>query len=127
MMRNPEIQALAPVLIGAIADPSGQTKTALEALTATSFVHSVDPPSLALVIPILQRGLASRSTSVKKTAGVIAGNVCRWVFTQQLRCPSSHHHHHRHHPYSEPRTRRHQPAPLQPLVLAAHTPLCVWQ
>jgi HEAT repeat protein len=54
-IRNPEILSLAPVLLAALNDPATHTKRALQDLMRTSFVHSVDPPSLALIIPILRK------------------------------------------------------------------------
>jgi hypothetical protein len=55
VIRNPEILTLVPVLLAALNDPTVHTKRALQDLMRTSFVHSVDPPSLALIIPILRK------------------------------------------------------------------------
>ncbi|KAF9283148.1 translational activator of GCN4, partial [Mortierella antarctica] len=51
------------------------TQFALTALLATSFVHYIDSPSLALVMPILERGLRERATDIKKKASQIVGNM----------------------------------------------------
>jgi hypothetical protein len=42
----------------------------------TAFVHVIDAASLALIVPILQRGLRERNATVKKTAAQITGNMC---------------------------------------------------
>ena len=42
---------------------------------STAFVHVIDAASLALIVPILQRGLRERSADVKKTAAQITGNM----------------------------------------------------
>ncbi|KAJ3153392.1 translational activator of GCN4 [Geranomyces michiganensis] len=75
VIKNPEIQALVPVLLAALVDPNGKTGAALSALLDTAFVHYIDAPSLALLVPILQRGLRERSTDIKKRAAQIMGNM----------------------------------------------------
>jgi len=79
VIRNPEIRSLAPVLHLAVSNPSNKTKDALTALASTDFVHAVDAPSLALVVPIVRRGLLERVTSIKIQAATIAGNMCALV------------------------------------------------
>ncbi|KAI8587499.1 armadillo-type protein [Geranomyces variabilis] len=75
VIKNPEIQALVPVLLAALVDPNGKTGAALTSLLDTAFVHYIDAPSLALLVPILQRGLRERSTDIKKRAAQIMGNM----------------------------------------------------
>ncbi|KAL9269138.1 ILITYHIA-like protein, partial [Drosera capensis] len=45
----------------------------------TTFVNSIDAPSLALLVPILHRGLRERSAETKKKASQIVGNMCSLV------------------------------------------------
>ncbi|KAM3583875.1 translational activator of GCN4 [Umbelopsis sp. WA50703] len=75
VISNPEIQQLVPVLLDALSDPNKKTKSALTALLQTAFVHYIDSPSLALVIPILERGLKERSTEIKTKSAQIVGNM----------------------------------------------------
>ncbi|KAI9492588.1 armadillo-type protein [Zychaea mexicana] len=75
VISNPEIQQLVPVLLDALSDPNRKTMKALTSLLQTSFVHYIDPPSLALVMPILNRGLRERGTEVKTKATQIVGNM----------------------------------------------------
>ncbi|CEG70748.1 hypothetical protein RMATCC62417_06588 [Rhizopus microsporus] len=75
VISNPEIQALVPVLLKALSDPNNQTGPALTSLLQTSFVHYIDPPSLALLMPILERGLRERTTEVKTKSAQIVGNM----------------------------------------------------
>ena len=56
-------------------DPSTKTATCLQVLLHTSFVHFIDAPSLALIMPVLQRALNERSTETKKMAAQIIGNM----------------------------------------------------
>lgn len=60
-----------PVLIQAIYDPDKNTIAALDALLSTSFVHVIDVPSLALIMPILSRALKDRKTEVKKKSAQV--------------------------------------------------------
>ncbi|CCM02945.1 uncharacterized protein FIBRA_05060 [Fibroporia radiculosa] len=74
VISNPEIQALVPVFLKAMVDP-GRTPNALTALLKTSFVHYIDHSSLALVVPIIDRGLRERSADTKRKAAQIIGNL----------------------------------------------------
>ena len=71
----PSTSALVPDLLSAIADPSAQANTCLQRLLATEFVHVIDAPSLALIMPILQQTLSLRSSEGKKMAAQILGNM----------------------------------------------------
>ncbi|RKP06393.1 armadillo-type protein, partial [Thamnocephalis sphaerospora] len=75
VISNPEIQELVPTLMTALCDPDTKTKLALSALLETSFVHYIDSPSLALIMPIIQRGLRERGTDTKKRSAQIIGNL----------------------------------------------------
>ncbi|RUS19023.1 armadillo-type protein [Endogone sp. FLAS-F59071] len=75
VINNPEIQELVPILLNALSDPNTKTKAALTALLETAFVHYIDAPSLALVMPILERGLRERNTEIKTKSSQIVGNM----------------------------------------------------
>lgn len=75
VIKNPEIQELVPVLLEALSDPSNKPQTCLQVLLETEFVHVIDPPSLALIMPTLKRTLEVRSTDTKKMAAQIIGNM----------------------------------------------------
>jgi hypothetical protein len=79
VIRNPEIAALVPCIMEAIIDPNDKTNICLDTLLETTFVNSVDAPSLALMVPIITRGLRERKTDLKKKAAKIAGNMCSLV------------------------------------------------
>lgn len=71
VISNPEIKALGGVLLKAISDPIKHTDDALDVLIKMSFVHYLDAPSLALIVRILERGLADRSATKRKSAQII--------------------------------------------------------
>lgn len=76
VIRTPEIADLQQTLIKALTEPHLHTANALKALTQTTFHHTMDAPSLSLIIPILMRGLNDRVTDTKKKAALIVGNIC---------------------------------------------------
>ncbi|GAU13582.1 hypothetical protein TSUD_346860 [Trifolium subterraneum] len=79
VIKNPEISALVPTLLKGLSDPNEHTKYSLDILLQTTFVNSIDAPSLALLVPIVHRGLRVRSAETKKRASQIVGNMCSLV------------------------------------------------
>lgn len=75
VIRNPEVSSISPVLLKALTDPADRTIKALEALIETEFLHAIDAPSLALIVPILHRGLRDRGATSKRYSGLITGNI----------------------------------------------------
>ncbi|KAJ6791105.1 protein ILITYHIA [Iris pallida] len=79
VIKNPEISALVPTLLMGLTDPNAYTKHSLDVLLQTTFINSIDAPSLALLVPIVHRGLRERSADTKKKAAQIVGNMCSLV------------------------------------------------
>ncbi|XP_010550811.1 PREDICTED: eIF-2-alpha kinase activator GCN1 [Tarenaya hassleriana] len=79
VIKNPEISSLVPTLLMALTDPNEYTRHSLDILLQTTFVNTVDAPSLALLVPIVHRGLRERSSETKKKAAQIVGNMCSLV------------------------------------------------
>ncbi|TIA83681.1 hypothetical protein E3P98_00634 [Wallemia ichthyophaga] len=84
VINNPEIKAMSSVLIKALVDPTAKTATALTTLLNTDFVHYIDGPSLALIIPIIERGLRERSTEMKRKSTQIIGNLASLTETKDF-------------------------------------------
>ncbi|KAJ3807969.1 armadillo-type protein [Lentinula aff. lateritia] len=83
VISNPEIQGLVPVLLKALVDPA-KTPNALAGLLKTSFMHYIDHSSLALVVPIIERGLRERGADTKKKAAQIVGNLASLTDTKDF-------------------------------------------
>ncbi|KAL6771130.1 hypothetical protein ACKKBF_B34035 [Auxenochlorella protothecoides x Auxenochlorella symbiontica] len=75
VIRNPEVKRLVPTLLAALGDPNKHTRKMLDMLLSTVFVNTVDAASLALIMPVVQRGLKDRSGDIKKRAARIVGNL----------------------------------------------------
>ncbi|KAJ2555738.1 translational activator of GCN4 [Coemansia sp. RSA 1933] len=75
VIHNPEIQAIVPAILAALDDPARNTDAALRTLLHTAFVHYVDAPSLALVVPVLERGMRERTAATKRSAAQIMGSM----------------------------------------------------
>jgi hypothetical protein len=79
VIRNPEVAEICPVLIQGLTDPGNHTKTVLHKLLETEFLHAIDAPSLALLIPVLQRGLKDKSGTGKRHSALIVGNMVTMI------------------------------------------------
>ena len=84
VIRNPETQAIVPVLVRAIGDPTQHTDAALDRLMHTQFRHYIDGPSLALIIHVIYRGMRDRSAQTKRKACQIVGNMAILVDARDL-------------------------------------------
>ncbi|KAF2363096.1 HEAT repeat [Trinorchestia longiramus] len=75
VIKNPEIQAIVPTLLSALKNPGRYTSTCLQTLLHTKFVHFIDAPSLALIMPVVERAFEDRSTETRKMSAQIIGNM----------------------------------------------------
>lgn len=80
---NKDIDRFIPELIKCIAKPENVPET-VHLLGATTFVTDVHEPTLAIMVPLLDRGLAERETAVKRKSAVIVDNMCKLVEDPQI-------------------------------------------
>lgn len=78
-IRNPEIQNLVPFLINAIISPGKEMKTCMDKLLETVFVNTIDASSLALIMPVVQKGLRDRSGLTKRKSSIVVQSLCKLV------------------------------------------------
>merc|ERR1711939_846909 len=78
LISNKDIERFIPELIKCIAKPGNVPET-IHLLGATTFVTDVHEPTLAIMVPLLDRGLAERETAIKRKSAVIVDNMCKLV------------------------------------------------
>ncbi|KAL7629808.1 translational elongation factor EF-1 alpha [Parahypoxylon ruwenzoriense] len=83
---NKDIERFIPELIKCIAKPENVPET-VHLLGATTFVTEVQEPTLALMVPLLDRGLAERDTAIKRKSAVIVDNMCKLVDDPNIVAP----------------------------------------
>lgn len=79
VITNPEIVLVTPKLLAGLCSPGSETRAAIQSLMSTSYVHPIDPASLALLMPILNWGLKDRSADTKRAAVQVVGSACNLV------------------------------------------------
>ncbi|KAH0297296.1 ARM repeat-containing protein, partial [Aureobasidium melanogenum] len=80
---NKDIDRFIPELIKCIAKPENVPET-IHLLGATTFVTDVHEPTLAIMVPLLERGLNERETAIKRKSAVIVDNMCKLVEDPQI-------------------------------------------
>jgi elongation factor 3 len=80
---NKDIERFIPELIKCIAKPENVPET-VHLLGATTFVTDVHEPTLAIMVPLLDRGLSERETAIKRKSAVIVDNMCKLVEDPQI-------------------------------------------
>ena len=78
-VKNAEVIGMLPLVISAIRSPQKETEECLDRLMETTFVNSMDAPSLAVILPVIMRGLRERAMEIKKKAAITCGNICALV------------------------------------------------
>ena len=75
---NKDIEPLVPHIIDAISDAS-KIPECIHQLSATTFVQTVDSRTLAVLVPLLCRGIVDRTTVVRRKTCVIINNMVKLV------------------------------------------------
>ncbi|KAF2232590.1 ARM repeat-containing protein [Viridothelium virens] len=86
LISNKDIERFIPELIKCIAKPENVPET-VHLLGATTFVTDVHEPTLAIMVPLLERGLVERETAIKRKSAVIVDNMCKLVEDPQIVAP----------------------------------------
>ncbi|KAF9539326.1 translational elongation factor EF-1 alpha [Mortierella hygrophila] len=75
---NPDLTKSIPFLVGCIKNPE-EAPDCIHQLASTTFVTTVEAPTLAIMNPLLIRGLAERSPAIQRQTAVIIDNMCKLV------------------------------------------------
>ena len=75
---NRDLEAFLPIIVSCIAKPT-EVPDCIHKLSATVFVQEVETPALAMMVPLLERGLRERQTAIKRKTALIIDNMCKLV------------------------------------------------
>ena len=78
VVNNKDIEPFIPTLVSCIARPD-EVNECVYKLSSTTFVQAVEPPTLAIIMPVLERGLKQRDLATKRKVAVIIDNMCKLV------------------------------------------------
>ncbi|GAA5890854.1 hypothetical protein JCM8208_003074 [Rhodotorula glutinis] len=84
LVSNKDIEKFIPALINCLINPVEETVKTIQLLAATTFVQEVDSPTLALMAPLLQRGLTEKLTSTVRKVAVIIDNMTKLVDNEHV-------------------------------------------
>jgi|EP00670_Eutreptiella_braarudii_P004636 elongation factor 3 len=75
---NADVEPFIPAVVSAIAKPT-EVPDCVYKLAGTTFVQVVEPPCLAIMVPLLVRGFREKSIPVKRLCSVITDNMMKLV------------------------------------------------
>ncbi|KAL0224482.1 hypothetical protein P9112_003872 [Eukaryota sp. TZLM1-RC] len=79
-----DLKPLSSTLIDAICHPADKTGLALSRLASAALESSIDAPSLSLLIPIIFRGMGSRSFEAKKNSCIVSTSVVQLTSSKDI-------------------------------------------
>ncbi len=79
LISNKDIEKFIPALIKSLIHPVEEVPKTIMLLSATTFVQEVDSPTLALMAPLLQRGLNEKPIATRRKVAVIVDNMTKLV------------------------------------------------
>jgi elongation factor 3 len=83
---NKDIERFIPAVIQCINKPENVPET-IHLLGATTFVQEVDSATLAIMVPLLARGLNERATPIKRKSALIIDNMSKLVDDPNVAAP----------------------------------------
>lgn len=75
---NRDIEHMTPKIVRSISNPE-EVPEIMHSLAGVTFVQSVESPALAMVVPLLIRGLRSKVTATRRQSAVIIDNMSKLV------------------------------------------------
>ncbi|OZJ04912.1 hypothetical protein BZG36_02492 [Bifiguratus adelaidae] len=86
LIDNKDIEKFIPAVIHCITNPEEVPET-IHLVGATTFVQEVQAPTLALMAPLLIRGLKERETAIRRKSALIIDNMCKLVEQPEIAAP----------------------------------------
>ncbi|CAH7690725.1 P-loop containing nucleoside triphosphate hydrolase protein, partial [Phakopsora pachyrhizi] len=83
VLSNLDVLPFVPVLVNCMARPD-TVPDAIKQLSANVWVRDVDGPTLAVLVPLLQRALLERSSVVQRQTVILVGNLFKLVRSPEL-------------------------------------------
>ncbi|KAI5480625.1 elongation factor 3 [Pseudohyphozyma bogoriensis] len=83
VLTNPDVQPFVPVLVKCMADPT-TVPEAIKKLSSNVWVREIDGPTLAVITPLLTRGLAERGNIVQRQTVILITNLFKLVRSEDL-------------------------------------------
>ncbi|GAA5976987.1 hypothetical protein JCM11641_002216 [Rhodosporidiobolus odoratus] len=84
LVTNKDIEKFVPALMNCLINPVEETTKTVQLLAATTFVQEVDSPTLALMAPLLSRGLTEKLTATVRKVAVIIDNMTKLVDNEHV-------------------------------------------
>ena len=75
---NKDLDPFLPIVLKSLQD-FNKVPEAIEQLAGCIFVQNIEYPALAIILPILERGLKNDNTEIKRKSCVIIDNMCKLV------------------------------------------------
>ena len=75
---NKDLNPFLPIVLESLED-FNKVPNAIEQLAGCIFVQNIEYPALAIILPILERGLKNDNTEIKRKSCVIIDNMCKLV------------------------------------------------
>lgn len=75
---NKDIAPFLKTLVDCLAHPE-QIPECVHTLSSTTFVQAVETPTIAIILPILRRGLTERTVATVRRTTIICENMCKLV------------------------------------------------
>jgi elongation factor 3 len=77
-MNNKDLEPFIPSLVSCLTRPE-EIQECVHKLSATTFVQAIEQPTLAILVPILERGLRERSYATRRRTSIICENMCKLI------------------------------------------------
>jgi elongation factor 3 len=77
-MDNKDLEPFIPSLVSCLTRPE-EIQECVHKLSATTFVQAIEQPTLAILVPILERGLRENSYATRRRTSIICENMCKLI------------------------------------------------